>query len=286
MHYNSIFICKYHDLKKNSKTERCENVKHSKKLLLCISILLITIFIGGCGFMNKDDSKETEIKQNFNKMLNVYPTKNLEDFYDKEGYRDEEFDKKDKGTWIVHSEMTIEPKGKSMETRGMVLYINRNTRTTKGYYFINEITDDSNGRSKDDEKRYPVKMEHNKIIPTKPIPNDKLKKEIENFKFFVQYANFKDINDYKNGDISYNPNVPSYSAKYQLNNNDYNVEQLRKRYDIPTKQAPKLLLKGDGDLKGSSVGSKSLEFTFVENKEENIFFTDGVQFTPSENDES
>ena len=38
----------------------------------------------------------------------------------------------------------------------------------------------------------------------------------------------KDINDYKNGDISYNPNVPSYSAKYQLNNNDYNVEQLRK----------------------------------------------------------
>ena len=46
--------------------------------------------------MNKDDSKETEIKQNFNKMLNVYPTKNLEDFYDK-GYRDEEFDKRIKG---------------------------------------------------------------------------------------------------------------------------------------------------------------------------------------------
>ena len=129
-------------------------------------------------------------------------------------------------------------------------------------------------------------MKHNKIIPTKPIPDDKLKKEIENFKFFVQYANFKDINDYKNGDISYNPNVPSYSAKYQLNNNDYNVEQLRKRYDIPTNQAPKLLLKGTGYLKGSSVGYKHLEFTFVENKKENIFFTDAVQFTPSEDDES
>nr|WP_285364615.1 tandem-type lipoprotein [Staphylococcus epidermidis]MDK7342398.1 tandem-type lipoprotein [Staphylococcus epidermidis] len=261
-------------------------MKHSSKIIVFVSFLILTIFIGGCGFINKEDSKETEIKQNFNKMLNVYPTKNLEDFYDKEGYRDEEFDKKDKGTWIVHSEMTIEPKGKSMETRGMVLYINRNTRTTKGYYFINEITDDSNGRSKDDEKRYPVKMEHNKIIPTKPIPNDKLKKEIENFKFFVQYGDFKNLKDYKDGDISYNPNVPSYSAKYQLSNNDYNVQQLRKRYDIPTNQAPKLLLKGDGDLKGSSVGSKSLEFTFVENKEENIFFTDGVQFTPSEDDES
>ncbi|HEB0754881.1 TPA: Csa1 family protein [Staphylococcus aureus] len=50
----------------------------------------------------------------------------------------------------------------------------------------------------------------------------------------------------------------------------------------PTNKAPKLLIKGDGDLKGSSVGSKNLEFTFVENKEENIYFTDSVQYTPSE----
>ncbi|MBR9592588.1 tandem-type lipoprotein, partial [Staphylococcus aureus] len=125
----------------------------------------------------------------------------------------------------------------------------------------------------------PVKMENNQIVPMKPIRDDKLKKEIENFKFFVQYGDFK---DYKDGDISYNPNVPSYSANYQLNNDDYNVQQLRKRYDISTKRAPKLLLKGDGDLKGSSVGSKNLEFTFVENKEENIYFTDSVQYTPSE----
>ncbi|MFV8748530.1 tandem-type lipoprotein [Staphylococcus epidermidis] len=249
-----------------------------KKVTIYISLLIL---VSGCG-----NGKETEIKQNFNKMLKMYPTKNLEDFYDKEGYRDEEFDKKDKGTWIVGSTMTIEPKGKYMESRGMFLYINRNTRTTKGFYYVRKTTDDSKGRSKADEKRYPVKMEHNKIIPTKSIPNDKLKKEIENFKFFVQYGDFKNLKDYKDGDISYNPNVPSYSAKYQLSNNDYNVKQLRKRYDIPTNQAPKLLLKGDGDLKGSSVGSKSLEFTFIENKEENIFFSDGVQFTPSEDSES
>ncbi|HDZ8735802.1 TPA: tandem-type lipoprotein [Staphylococcus aureus] len=255
---------------------------HSKRLRLWLYLVLLAVFIGACGMKKEESSKDKQIKENFNKTLSLYPTKNLEDFYDKEGFRDQEFKKGDKGTWIVNSEMVIEPKGKDMETRGMVLYINRNTRTTKGYYFISEMTDDSNGRPKDDEKRYPVKMEHNKIIPTKPLPNDKLKKEIENFKFFVQYGNFKDINDYKDGDISYNPNVPSYSAKYQLNNDDYNVQQLRKRYDIPTKQAPKLLLKGDGDLKGSSVGSRSLEFTFVENKEENIYFTDSVQYTPSE----
>ena len=69
-------------------------------------------------------------------------------------------------------------------------------------------------------------MEHNQIIPTKPIPNDKLKRN-RKLQIFVQYANFKDINDYKTG-IFHTINIPSYSAKYQLNNNDYNVKQLRK----------------------------------------------------------
>ncbi|EZU92905.1 Csa1 family protein, partial [Staphylococcus aureus] len=57
---------------------------------------------------------------------------------------------------------------------------------------------------------------------------------------------------------------------------------LRKRYNIPTKKAPKLLLKGSGNLKGSSVGYKNIEFTFVENKEENIYFTDSINFNQSE----
>ncbi len=125
-------------------------------------------------------------------------------------------------------------------------------------------------------------MVDNKIIPTKEIKDENIKKEIENFKFFVQYGNFKDLKNYKDGDISYNPEVPSYSAKYQLTNDDYNVKQLRKRYDIPTNKAPKLLLKGTGNLKGSSVGYKDIEFTFVENKSENIYFSDGLIFKPSE----
>ncbi len=79
------------------------------------------------------------------------------------------------------------------------------------------------------------------------------------------------MSKYKDGDISYNPEVPSYSAKYQLTNDDYNVKQLRKRYDIPTSKAPKLLLKGSGNLKGSSVGYKDIEFTFVEKKVKILF---------------
>ena len=39
----------------------------------------------------KEDSKETQIKKSFAKTLDMYPIKNLEDLYDKEGYRDGEF---------------------------------------------------------------------------------------------------------------------------------------------------------------------------------------------------
>ncbi len=35
--------------------------------------------------------------------------------------------------------MIIQPKGKSLTSRGMILYMNRNTRTTTGYFSIEEI---------------------------------------------------------------------------------------------------------------------------------------------------
>ncbi|NGK99739.1 tandem-type lipoprotein [Staphylococcus aureus] len=255
---------------------------HSRKLRLWLYLVLLAVFIGACGMKKEESSKDKQIKENFNKTLSLYPTKNLEDFYDKEGFRDEEFEKGDKGTWIINSGMYIQLKGGALKSRAMVLYINRNTRTAKGYFLISETTEDKKGYVHNKDKKYPVKMERNRIIPTKPITDEKLKKEIENFKFFVQYGNFKDFKDYKDGDISYNPNVPSYSAKYQLNNDDYNVQQLRKRYDISTKRAPELKLRGSGDLKGSSVGSKELEFNFVRNKEENVYFSDGINFKPTE----
>ncbi len=55
-------------------------------------------------------------------------------------------------------------------------------------------------------------MEHNKIIPTKPLPNDKLKNEIEDFKFFVDTVVSSCLMIIKIGDICINPNVTSYSA--------------------------------------------------------------------------
>ncbi|MBR9274854.1 Csa1 family protein, partial [Staphylococcus aureus] len=78
---------------------------HSKKLTLGICLVLLIILIGGCIIMTKINSRNAQIKDTFNQTLNVYPTKNLDDFYDKEGFRDQEFDKRDKGTWIINSGM-------------------------------------------------------------------------------------------------------------------------------------------------------------------------------------
>ncbi|HDG2922941.1 TPA: Csa1 family protein, partial [Staphylococcus aureus] len=58
---------------------------HSKKLTLGICLVLLIILIGGCIIMTKINSRNAQIKDTFNQTLNVYPTKNLDDFYDKEG---------------------------------------------------------------------------------------------------------------------------------------------------------------------------------------------------------
>ncbi|NJH80697.1 tandem-type lipoprotein [Staphylococcus hyicus] len=249
---------------------------HIKKISLCITLVVLTIMMGGCGLM----SNKNEIKESFEEKLSMYPIKNLEDFYDKEGVRDSEFDKNDKGKWILYSEMGIKRKTDDrLIVKAMVLHMNRNTKTSHGEYIIRYLSNGPN--ENDDEERYPVKLENNKITPTKVIKDKKVIEEIEEFKFFVQFANFKDLSSYGQGNFEYNPNVPSYSAEYQLSNDNYNVKQLRKRYDIPTNKAPKLKLKGVGEFKGSSVGYKDLEINFVESENESIFYSDLVDFKPS-----
>ncbi|WP_141764429.1 Csa1 family protein, partial [Staphylococcus sp. HMSC62A08] len=92
---------------------------------------------------------------------------------------------------------------------------------------------------------------------------------------------FKDIDSYKNGNISYNPEVPSYSAEYQLSNKDVNVKKLRKTYNIPTNKAPKLTLNGTGELSGSSTGNKDIEYLFLRDKNSVVKFTDSISFKPT-----
>ncbi|HDD0598384.1 TPA: tandem-type lipoprotein [Staphylococcus aureus] len=259
-------------------------MRNLKRDVLYISIMALSIFIIGCDKSSvtaekaKEDSKETQIKKRFAKTLDMYPIKNLEDLYDKEGYRDGEFEKGDKGTWTIYTDFAKSNKPGELSNEGMFLSLDRNTRTAKGYYFVRTFY---RKYKLPYRKNYKVEMKNNKIILLDKVEDKKLKQKIENFKFFGQYADFKDLKNYKNGRISSNENVPYYEAEYKRNNSDGNVKKLREKYPITTKQSPILKLHIDGDIKGSSVGYKQIEYTFSKEKDDETFMSDFLNFGPS-----
>ncbi len=161
-------------------------MKRLNKLVLGIIFLFLVISItAGCGI-----GKEAEIKKSFEKTLSMYPIKNLENLYDKEGYRDDQFDKNDKGTWIVNSQMAIQNKGEALKIKGMLLKINRNTRSAKGFYYTNEIKTEKYEVAQDNQK-YPVKMINNKFISTEEVKEENIKKKSKALSFLRNIAILK-----------------------------------------------------------------------------------------------
>ncbi|HCX8565241.1 TPA: tandem-type lipoprotein, partial [Staphylococcus aureus] len=136
-----------------------------------------------------------------------------------------------------------------------------------------------------DRKNYKVEMKNNKIILLDKVEDINLKKRIENFKFFGQYANLKELKNYSNGDVSINENVPSYDVKYKMSNKDENVKQLRSRYNIPTDKSPVLKMHIDGNLKGSSVGDRKLEIDFSKRENSHLSVIDSLDYQPAKVDE-
>ncbi len=93
-------------------------MKSIKRIGLCISLLILIIFVTSCDGDNKiiGDSKEEQIKKSFAKTLDIYPIKNLGAIYTtKKVYRDGEFKKDDKGTLVgFTSGMKIQLKGENL----------------------------------------------------------------------------------------------------------------------------------------------------------------------------
>lgn len=134
------------------KTERREMMGNLKSFALYISILILIVMVAGCGKSDetKEGSKEEQIKKSFEKTLDMYPIKNLEDLYDKEGYRDGEFKKGDKDTWTLLTSFSKSNKPSEIDDEGMVLFLNRNTKKATGYYYMSKAHDEFN--EKDQQK--------------------------------------------------------------------------------------------------------------------------------------
>lgn len=217
------------------KIERREAMGYLKKVALYVSILILIVIVAGCGKSDKtkEDSKETQIKNSFAKTLDMYPIKNLEDLYDKEGYRDGEFKKGDKGTWTLLTSFAKSNKPGEIDDEGMVLFLNRNIKKATGYYYTSKVHDEFN--EKEHQKKYHVELKNNKIVLLDNVEDEKLKQKIENFKFLSQYADFKDLKNYQVESITTNENVPSYEAEFKLNNSNENVKNLEKFIQLQQK---------------------------------------------------
>ncbi|WP_182736195.1 Csa1 family protein, partial [Staphylococcus hyicus] len=70
-------------------------------------------------------STREKIESGLKEPLSVYPTKNLEDFYDNEGYRDSNFSKDDKGIWMLISVLSKRNEEGKIKREGVKLYIDR-----------------------------------------------------------------------------------------------------------------------------------------------------------------
>ncbi|MGV2874817.1 Csa1 family protein [Macrococcus capreoli] len=96
-----------------------------KKLLSIVLVLLM--LISGCSISGKPkgnkEAFDKKVEKSFEKHLSVYPTNNLEDFYDKEGFRDDQFEKNDKGMWVLNADISSQKSDdEPLLSKGIVLY--------------------------------------------------------------------------------------------------------------------------------------------------------------------
>ncbi|RIO42653.1 Csa1 family protein [Staphylococcus hyicus] len=128
-------------------------MKLAKHLLIILGVMVSMSLLSSCGMSTRE-----KIESGLKEPLSVYPTKNLEDFYDKEGYRDSNFSKDDKGVWSIYTEISKLNKEGLLRMEGVMLYIDRNTRTSEGYYFV---YNESKDQRKNYKKQYPLIMKNN-----------------------------------------------------------------------------------------------------------------------------
>ncbi|UWF57062.1 tandem-type lipoprotein [Staphylococcus hyicus] len=242
----------------------------AKHLLIILGLMVSMSLLSSCGMSTRE-----KIESGLKEPLSVYPTKNLEDFYDKEGYRDSNFSKDDKGVWSVYTSIGKSKKDGILSIEGTMLYIDRNTRKSEGYFFIDEIVIE-NGRNS--EKKYPIIMKNNQLILKDNTVDENIKNKVEKFKFFVQYGDLKNMTQYDEDEVSYNAQAPNYLIRYHLKSNDKNLNQIQKFNDITIGQKPKLEIYGDGDFKSDISKSNTVKF-ILDNQVDN-YFNSIVSFKP------
>ncbi|WP_262618632.1 tandem-type lipoprotein [Staphylococcus agnetis] len=230
-----------------------------RKFYISIYLLILTLMASGCSMSTRE-----KIESGLKEPLSVYPTKNLEDFYDKEGYRDSNFSKDDKGVWSVYTSIAKRNDEGKLRTEGVILFIDRNTRKSQGNYFVQN---DSEYEYKKFNKKYPIIMKDNKLMLREDNVNEEIKRKVENFKFLVQIGEFKELDRYLERNAIYNNQAPNYLMSYYIKNNDKNLKQIQSVYGLNVGEKPRLEIYGDGELKNNSKISANIVYILNDKKD-------------------
>ncbi|MDP4449312.1 tandem-type lipoprotein [Staphylococcus hyicus] len=245
-------------------------MKLMKKIIIIAGLMMSIGLLTSCGMSTRE-----KIESGLKEPLSVYPTKNLEDFYDKEGYRDSNFSKDDKGVWSIITVIgNYNDEGK-LRMEGVILYIDRNTKKSEGYYFIDNESKDEH---KNGGKKYPLVMKDNQLILKDKNVDEDIQRKVKGFKFFVQFGNLNDLNRYKLRNANYNTKAPNYSISYYLNQSDENLNLLKKHYGVKVGEQPRIEIYGDGNFKSDTPISDTIEFV-LDNKN-NEYFSTSVSYKP------
>ena len=243
-------------------------------------ILAIILMIPICVIFYVDMKlayNDTMIRQTFSHRLSKYPIKNLESFYDMEGPRNANFDKDDKGKWIISTAYFY---GSTYEK--IRLELDRNTRKAKGEYLIHHTFRSKYGNPIDKEKTYPIKMENNHLYyvgnKKEARKHPEIEKKIKNFKFFCQYGRFDHFEKYKRLDFSIRRHpLMYYILSFKVPNNNDNVKKIRKYYDLTDSKPTRLMITGDDNFVYQTVGANTLSYDF--DNQESV--QDSVDFIPT-----
>ncbi|AJC95091.1 tandem-type lipoprotein [Staphylococcus hyicus] len=234
-------------------------MKLAKHLLIILGVMVSMSLLSSCGMSTRE-----KIESGLKEPLSVYPTKNLEDFYDKEGYRDSNFSKDDKGVWLVYTSIAKRNDEGKLRTEGVILFIDRNTRKSQGNYFVQNDSEYEYNKFK---KKYPIIMKDNKLILREYKGYEEIKRKIENFKFFVQFGEFKELDRYSERNAIYNNQAPNYLMSYYIKNNDKNLKQIQSVYGLNVGEKPRLEIYGDGELKNNSKISANIVYILNDKKD-------------------
>ncbi|MGK0555149.1 tandem-type lipoprotein [Macrococcus capreoli] len=246
-----------------------------------LSILGVSFLMLNSGCSNLPFSKDQKVENAFEKHLSIYPVKQLEDFYDMEGYRDKNFDKDDKGTWVLSSYFAEQDgKDEPLKSKGIVLFLNRNNKTAKGNYYIETINDDI---EKNETIKYPITVKNNKLVPKEEVSNE-VKKEIENYRLVVQDESFGNLGKLKKLNSSYSEQVPLYTVDYELPKGNKINKWVRNKFSISEEKA-NLFIELTGDLRGSSSGDFKFKILYGTKGKNRKYYREKVIFQPTKEEE-